>query len=344
MSGRLLGDRTAARPLPSTDLYFLSACGHRVDRGSLVRWRRRQPIERRGANCFVHGDAMLLIRRDRPAVMREALAWPGRLAYLVDDDIAGAADSPELPEDYRHRLAAFDRDYHQLLLARADLLVVPADPLAHLFAAEPEISARIRRIDPYWPEPLADQHHFTALEGGAPLRIAHLGSASHGGALGTIAPLVSDLLAAREDIDFTYVAPGPVHPALDHHARAHRVRPMVWPAWRRWLARRRFHLALYPLAASRFDAARSSNKLYEHAIAGAVGVYPQRWPPAQALGDDGALFAPADPAEWGLALAEAIGRRDELKRLAAGAADALARQAPQLMQQNVWRAFFGIEF
>ena len=332
--------RKLRRPqrLPSTDLFFLNACGYRV----ATAWKRA-PITAQGLNCFVHGDAMLLVRSDTPEVMRAALNWPGRLAYIVDDDIAGAADSPGLPDHYRRRLATFDATWHRPLIARADLLVAASDVLAHGLAERPAVKRpRLQRIDPYWALPLADQRHFAGLDHGDKLRIAHLGSGSHQGGLCAIAPAVAALLDQDSSISFTYVAAEIVSAALEAHPRAHRLAPRSWPRYRRWLSHARFHLALYPLTASRFDRARSCNKLFEHAIAGAVGVYPQDWPAAQMAGD-GAMLAPGDPGSWAGALAVAVSRRSELADMAARAARSLSGYDTATMQRTIWSDFFKIE-
>ncbi len=332
--------RGLRRPLrlPSTDLFFVNACGHQVAR----RWRQK-PVTARGLNCFVHGDAMLLVRSDTPELMRAALDWPGRLAYIVDDDIPGAADSPGLPDHYRRRLAAFDRDWHQPLIARAELLVAASDVLAGRLANLP-LAHRppVQRIDPCWALPLADQRHFAGLDQGGELRLAHLGSGSHQGGLGAIAPAVTALLDHDRSISFTYISAEMVTAALETHPRAHRLAPRNWPRYRRWLRQARFHLALYPLTASRFDRARSCNKLFEHAIVGAVGLYPQDWPAARMAGA-GAMLAPADPSCWAGALAEATARRGEMAVLAAAAAGSLSHHDTGSMQRAIWSDFFNIE-
>ena len=326
--------------LPSTDLYFRNALGH-----LLARWWRpcgqgRVPILPISANCFAIGQWLVLIRRDSDEIMRKALDWPGPLAYVIDDDIAGAASSPSLPADYRQRLAQFDAAWHRPLLARAQAVVVPADALAGLLGADPAISAPIQRIEPCWHLPLADQSHFAALAHGAPLRIAHLGTASHSGGLQAIAPALGKLLADNPKLRFTYVAPAPL-PDLPRHNSQH-IAPQSWPRYRRWLAGQRFHLALYPLTGERFDRARSASKLTEHAIVGAAGLYPQDWAPAKALGT-GALLAPAEPANWGEAITQAITSPTLLAQTAATAAAALTCQDAAAVQQELWARILGID-
>ncbi|WP_395392678.1 hypothetical protein WBP07_16475 [Novosphingobium sp. BL-8A] len=278
----------------------------------------------------------MLIRRDKDALMCRALDWPGRLVYLIDDDIAGAAQSPDLPADYRRRLAEFDQAYHRALLERADVLLVPSEPLVRLFAQDPRITAKVLRIFPYWPFDYADDRHFAELERGAPLRIAHLGSGSHAGAFAAVAPALAELLEGSADVHLTCFG-RELPPALpNRHPRIARLTPMRWPAYRRWLPRQRFHLALYPLEPTPFDVARSANKVVEHAIVGAVGLYPEDWPLADLAGG-GCLTAPADPADWAAALKDAVGRRAEWPGLVRQAARSMAPCHDRTAQRAIWR-------
>lgn len=316
--------------LPTTDIYFADACHDWIGR-----WWTRRPVKAVAANCFAAGDTMVLIRRDEDAVMRRALAWPGRLIYLIDDDISGAAGSPDLPQDYRRRLNEFDRQFHQALLERADTLLVSSPALQALFAANPRITAQIGEVFPYWPMKPADTRHFDGLERGEALRIVHLGSGSHAGAFAALAPAIAQILDGTDNVHFTYIGREAPAPILANHPRTTRIAPMRWPAYRRWLARQRFHLALYPLDDTRFDAARSANKIVEHGVVGAVGLYPESWPFAQMV-SGGSLSAPADPASWAAALKDAIGRRGQLADLAQQAARALTAGPGRAAQRTLW--------
>jgi len=328
--GRLLAE--PAR-LPTTHLYFANAMEPEVSR-----WWRRGPIQAVGANCFIHGDNMVLIRRDRPYVMREALAWSGRLAYLIDDDIAAGLASPNLSPAYREKFARFEHDFHRPLLARADLVAAPSRALADAFGSDRKIKSEVRRIDPFWPSPFADQAHFVPLADGASLRMVHLGSGSHHAALVAIAPIVVDLLDRHPLANFTYFSAKPVFPALEAHPRARRIETKTWPEYRRWLSRHRFHLALYPLMPDPFDRARSINKLIEHALVGAVGVYPEDWAPARMV-EGHALTAPSDPTQWGDALEAAVAGRERLAAMAEGAARDLAMRDYRATQRRLWGDF-----
>ncbi len=323
---------------PTTDLYFRNVLTPHI-----ARWWRRGPIRQVGANSFIAGDWFVLIRRDTPHQMREALAWPGRLAYVIDDDVAGAASCAALPEAYRARLAEFERRFHRDLLVRSDVVLTASDALSATLATDRRMASRLRRIDPVWRQPLADLAHFAPLATGATLRMVQLGTGSHRAALATIAPQVARVLDRHPDTSFTYFSARRVCDTLETHPRARRLDPMTWREYQRWMARHRFHLALYPLDQTRFDRARSANKITEHAILGAVGLYPEGWRPAQRLGDGAALFAPDDPEAWEEAIEAALAERPRLSHIAAEAAQTLANADPTAAQQAVWSDILGLD-
>ncbi|PXA83371.1 hypothetical protein DMC47_43745 [Nostoc sp. 3335mG] len=322
--------------LPTTDLYFLNCC-----RRSVTRWWRTGPVERLGANSFACGDRMLLIRRDTPALMERAIAWPGTLVYLIDDDIDGAAQSPGLPPDYRRRLARFADDHFDRLLRRADVLAVSSDTLADRLRADPRVVAGIVRIDPFWAEPFADRSHFQSLSART-LSIAHLGTASHGGGLTRLAPAIIAVLDAFPQTDFTFFGGRGAHPLLESHPRSRRIDPMRWPRYQRWLPRQRFHLALYPLAPTAFDRARSCNKLLEHAIVGAAGIYPEDFPPATML-SDGAILAPSDPVAWQDRLFDAVSKPETLAARVGRTAELLSALDLGTAQRRIWSSLLGAD-
>jgi hypothetical protein len=333
---------------PTTDLYFRTAMArHITARWPASLWRKA-PIRAVGQNSFIAGEWFILVRRDKPRLMREALAWGGRLAYVIDDDVSGGMACPELPPAYRAKLAAFERSYHRDLLARADAVLAASDTLVTALTASAQaarrLGPRLARIDPVWHQPLADQAHFAALEQPTTLRIVQLGTGSHRGALSAIAPLMAEVLERQPLTSFTYFSARAIDAALEKHPRARRLDPMTWREYQRWMARQRFHLALYPLAQTPFDRARSASKITEHAILGAAALYPESWQPAQdAIAQSAALPAPDDPAQWRDAITAAIAQRAALGKIAERAAQRLACQHPAAVQQALWGSLLELD-
>lgn len=319
--------------IPTTDLYFLNACGHAVSG-----WFRRGTVRRIGINCFEAGDAVLLVRRDDDQLMRDLRhRTGGRLLYLVDDDIAAAKVSPSLPPDYRDRLVRFYDEHHRALVKRADTLVVTSATLMEKFASHPDV----RLLHPVWHLPLADDRHFDELDRGRKVRAVHLGSGSHAAGLSFLTPILEVLLDQHERLDFTYVGRNPALGNLDRHPRVHRLRPRSWPSYRRWIRNQRFHLGLYPLPDTPFDRARSHNKLLEHGVVGVAGMYSSTWPAAQMLLGS-SLSAGESAEQWIEVLSSSLARPEGLRQRMLQARPALTGLNDPNIQRRFWSELLDI--
>lgn len=309
--------------LPTTDLYFLNACANWLHRP----WRRGA-VRRIGSNTFTIADTLLLIRRDTPARMHDALSWRGRVVYLVDDDIAAGGTCRHLPAEYRRRLARFHADWQLPLMERADMVVTTSPVLRS--ALEP-VANGTRLLHPFWPHQPAGLNHFAQGE----TRLVHLGSGSHRRGLMQITPALLSTLDAEPDVRLTCFGRPGEHPALERHPRVSMLRPMRWWRYRRWIARQRFHIALYPLTDSPFDAARSANKLAEHAIVGAAGIYSAGWRPMGKL--DGAGIGVDDTAgAWEGAIRSLVRERARAADIVRAAAGVLRPLFDPVHQHQFW--------
>ena len=318
--------------LPTTDLYFLNSCADSVS--GLF---RRGPVKKLADNCFSAGETVLLVRQDRAHVMQRILAAPPkRLVYLIDDDIQAAGQDASLPQDYRDRLTRFHAEFHAEFVARADTLVVTSDPLLRKFSSHRDV----RIVHPVWHLDLADDRHFDALAGGAPVHAMHLGTASHQAGLDFLKPVVGLLLERFARFHFTYIGRRPRLGALDLHPRIHRERPQAWRRYRKSLGQRRIHLGLYPLPDTPFNRARSRNKLLEHAVVGAVGVYSRSWPTASQL-QGCAILAGEDAADWIVALSPYLEEPQRLRPLAQAARAVLSPLNDATSQRRFWADVLG---
>jgi hypothetical protein len=195
----------------------------------------------------------------------------GPVHYLIDDDIAAGIADPSLPEGYRRRLEmAFRESVEERAFGRVAMVITPSVRLEERYRA---MGKEVRRLDPAWPVPQeADLRHF---HGGGPVRVAFLGTRSH---LADLELLRAALEDPRREWEFHHFlgvhAPGWLARRLLVSAHA----PMGWAAYRRKLARLRFHVAVYPMKDTPFNLARSCNKLMEHAMVGAASVFSERVP------------------------------------------------------------------
>jgi len=312
--------------IPTTDLYFVNSCGHKV-----ARWLKPGPVKPIGANSFAIGDTYLLIRRDTDRIMRDLLESPRRLVYLVDDDIEGAATSPSLPEGYRKRLMEFHSRYHGALTRRADILVATSPVLLDRFAWHTDV----RLLHPVWHLPMAGNRHFDGIEEAKPIRAVHLGSGSHSDGIAFLRPVLTQLIDRYEQLHFTYIGASPALGSLDDHARVQRMKPQSWRVHKRWLARQRFHLGLYPLPNTPFHRARSRNKILEYGIVGAVGVYPADWQPAQTMKNHALLCSP-EQRHWTDTLSTVLSECRRIRALSECSGAVLDRLNDPANQRAFW--------
>ncbi len=287
MRGPML-ERLAARAIardssPTADLYLLGAIGDQVGPG--------RSIERLGPGVFASAETLLVMRhagRAAPLPRRRRVFW------LIDDDVEAAIADPNLPVGQRAKLALLERRHGRRLLAAGAEVVASSASIAERYRAR----APVHLLMPRWDLPLA----IPPTRRGAGLRIAYLGSAVHRGDLALLATQLRRLLDARPGLELHLAANHRLGPLAGHP----RLRPIMatgWRAYRAWIATQRFDIAIYPLLDTAVNRARSVNKLIEHAVVGAAGIYSETWPEARRVARRGAGMVVANrPEAW----AEAI--------------------------------------
>ncbi|MFN3262390.1 MAG: hypothetical protein ACE37J_17735 [Pikeienuella sp.] len=314
MLRRLLARALTTLNSPTADLYFANACADWLEAGLVTRY---------APTVFASAATRLVIRHDARA--GRASLRPHHV-YLIDDAIDLEGADSALSPYWRFKLERVERAAAARFLPWARAVVVSADPLAAMIRARaPE--ADVRRLDPYWETGFADLSHH---EAPGPFRVAFLGSQVHGPDFAPLAPVLRDFLEVWPEAELIV---GGGHGRLVQHPRARDLGAMGWADWRRALPGLRPHVALYPLAETPFNAARSLNKLIEHGIAGAAGLYAAHWTPSRRAAEAGAgLALGPDPREWRAALDALAADRARAASMAT-AGQALARRlndpAPQ---------------
>jgi hypothetical protein len=253
---RIAAIRERRSRIATTDLYFfnpLKVLG--FDLGSV--W----PI---GRNVYQVGSIAVISRyasnEELDAFQRRGIS---QVVYIADDDFAAGAHDTHLPEEYRRKLHNFVNGTWRRICDMADTVLVPSPRLF------PYYGDRSYFVHPMWDVAPANTDHFNCE---TPLRIAYLGSRSHQQDLAMITPTLLSLLNERRDLTLTTWLGNHVPSELLSTGRVTAVQPQRWHDYKRDIVRRRFHLALYPLQPSAFNAARSSNKIFEHAVTGAASL------------------------------------------------------------------------
>jgi hypothetical protein len=306
--------------LPTTDLYFLNP---------LRTWKASDPdaaalprIENLAPNVYAVGRTGVIVRYGRERdVDRLTRAGVRQIVYIADDDFVAGSEDARLPARYREKLAAFAQGGWPTLRDAADIVIVPGAVLAESYGPK----ARI--LPPAWHRPPAPSHRFAR---GGPIKVAHLGTGSHIADLAAFAPAIAEVLSAHPHARLTLFSGERAPPPLKEHGQVRLRPPMSWWRYKLSLPRMRFHLALYPLADTSFNRARSANKLYEHALVGAASLMSPNPALREAAGPGLAgLFVEGGAQDWAARLEadlsdpQAVRQRAEATRARIGATDPL---------------------
>ncbi len=312
--------------LPTTDLYFLNPL--RALRRSAA-GARMPPPRCLAPNVYAIGGTGVIVRYGGEGdIDRLRRAGMRQLVYIIDDDIAAGADDKLLPARYREKLAAFAHGPWRTLCDAADIVIVPGAFLAETYGAKARILPPAWRDDPP-PHPS---------DGSQVIDIVHLGTGSHASDLSAVAPAIADTLDAHPHARLTLFTLAEPPPALSGHKQLRISRPMRWWRYKRALPRMRYHLALYPLADTAFNRARSANKLFEHALTGAASLMSPNPALRDAAGDIPGLFVEGGVEEWAKQLNADLTDPDAMRRRTAKTRERIAATAPLQSAMTAWRA------
>ncbi len=275
---------------PTSDLYFCNACQDAIARGD---------VQQLSATVFASETALLVLRHGAGFDLQKALRGRTRLIWFCDDDIdAGCADR-SLPGLHRLKLALVDRWAARRIGAQADAVVLSTDRLAAM-AEQVAPSRPVHVIAPFWSEPALPLDHFHSPK---TVEIGFLGAQTHAADLLPYLTVIEDVLARNDNVRF-HVSSGHRLPSgLAGHERVVQITPLRWQNYRTQMGQVRYHILLYPLAATPFNRARSINKIIEHGLLGGAAIYTETWPEAARIADAGAgIVLPDDKAAWQAAI------------------------------------------
>ena len=320
---------------PTEDIYFLESVaprlrseGHFAGRLDVRGWRwwlARAVLSRQlGAN--------LVLCRTLPKMAlgwleRERAAF-GTIRYLIDDDLAAAAEDASLPAAYRERMAAAAARQPRLL-ALADEVVACNGQLATRLR---EGHGNVRVMTPPLISPLPALAHFAAGPSAErPWRIGFHGTRAHLADLAQIAPALEGLQRDRDDAELALMLGEHTPAGLAALPRTRCPAPLPWGKYRDYQASRRVHIGLAPLLDTPFNRAKSFIKFLDIAAMGGVGIYSNRYPYTELVehGVNG-LLADDDPADWRRCLAWLLDHPERAHAMAQAAAETAARRGQTL--------------
>lgn len=316
------------RRLPTTDLYFLGPLALLRAEGHGARARPA------GRHVYVVGRTAVVSRyADAGELARLTRLGFERLVYIADDDFVAGGEDPALPPRYRAFLQGFGRTEWQRLRDRADAVVVPGPALAEAYGSKSRI------MHPFWPAPAGSLDHF---EGREAFHIAYLGTKSHRGDLETMRPALEAVLDRRPDVRLTLFWGRDLPPWLIGRSNVRSLPVLPWWLYRRVLPRLRFHLTLYPLRPSAFNAARSANKLFEATVVGAASLMSPLPVLTDAAGAGLAdAFVGGGADEWTARIMADVDDRRRVLDRAARAAERVRRLDVAGQAVVLWRSLLG---
>ncbi|MDN6298536.1 MAG: glycosyltransferase [Halomonas sp.] len=316
---------------PTEDIYFLESvvpflrsAGHDAGRLDVRGWRWRFArwvlVRQPGAN--------LVLCRTLPA---RVLSWLeryreafGRVVYIIDDDLAAAAEDTTLPPAYRARMARA-AEQQPRLLALADEVQVASPQLArrlqhdNVTVTPPPMIAPRPGLEHFARKPSAEE----------PWRLGFYGTRAHLADLERIAPVLEAIQRKRDDTTLELMLGEHAPAALACLPRTNCPPPLGWQKFRRYQARQRVHIGLAPLCDTPFNRGKSFIKFLDIAAMGGVGVYANCAPYTEVVehGVNG-LLAKDDPADWQRCIEWLLDHPARARSMAARAsADARAREA-----------------
>lgn len=279
--------------IPTTDLHFANACRPWIKSGLLS----SGPITKLGANTFRRDGTLIVCRRDDEVLLGRLLARKGTgLIYIMDDDLGAAEADSTLPEDYRDRLMRLRDGLHRKLVEAAEQIVVPSESHRRLYQA---FDKPIETLPPYWSELAYPPSQAVSREQGEPLELGYLGTASHRADRAFVMDIVDLLVERGMNFRLSLFGGSDLPARLRSHRALNVMRSMSWPTYRATMRHRRFDLLLYPLMDTPFNQTRSVNKIIEHAVHGAPGIYSAEWQfAARVKQSDAGLTVANDPEKW----------------------------------------------
>lgn len=245
-------------------------------------------------------DAFVIVVRylDSRALRHLRAAAPALagVAWLVDDDMPGAARETSLPLFYRWRLARFWIRYGAAIGRLASEIWFASDWLLERYGGGGDPA--FQRIDPVDDAP-ARAAERPPRRPGEPVVIFYHGQITHLHECLWLRDVIRDVQARVPASIAEIVGNRQVKDAFLDIPRCRIVHPMSWTSYRSYVDAARGDIGLAPLRDTAFNRARSYVKYLEIVRHGGVGVFADSPPYAAVVrhGENG-LLLPMDKARW----------------------------------------------
>ena len=321
---------------PTVDKYFLGPMAPHVARSGFPLPRlnvfagANKPVRQLGPHLFATASHAVLLRHCTPDEFRilDERRFPAEnVHYVIDDDLKAISEDPAVPDSYRIRTRTWMTDDLPRILELCGQIIAPAREILSAYGSHEH-----RLLTPCMLKAgTSFRHH----ERKGPFRIIYAGTGSHAADLEMIAPALAGFCAAHEDVRLVTFLGKHAPASLQGHKRIRHHNPLRWPLFRAYMEHARFHAALAPMRETPVNRARSINKILDHALLGAAGIYSAgACPQIDQAVEDGknGLLAASAPGEWRDALETLYANRDMTRDIAingASSASILGAPAPK---------------
>jgi len=253
--------------IPTTDLYFANAC---------MSWASKSPQFRcEGKNSFSNEKSIIICRKEKNHIFRRLIKQKNKLFYyIIDDNLWDIEESNDLPLNYKNKLIKLRDGQHSEIIKMSEAVIVPSNILRDKYR---ERGYRSFRMNPFWSENIPDVWNFEKLNNHSPLRIGFLGTASHVDDRKFVIQVYQGLLESCANVELTIFGVDGIHKKFLNSKKIKIQKYKNWESYRNIIRNLNFDILLYPILQSKFNDARSLNKIVEHAVCGGLGVYSESW-------------------------------------------------------------------
>ena len=314
----ILGSRLYKGASASASLYLKWSCADLIASGALVEL---------SPTVFRHGDTVIVIRHLSGLA---SVPEHSKLIYVIDDDWRAGLSDASLPATYRLQLAMEFKRVAPKLEHNASTILAASEYLTDQYRTRyPEKT--VTPISPAWPEATSDLAQET------PRRLAYLSAATHRKDSKFLAPVLDALLGTHPDLSLTLSHAFAVPGEWKGKKNVTILPQMGWSAYLDWMNGQRFDLLLYPLMDTPFNAARSSNKLFESDQLGAALIASETWRPGQMAAEMGRCLVKKNAkSQWIDAILDILETPARANSLSARNRSVFTVERPLLSQNLLW--------
>lgn len=247
--------------LPTTDIYLASRLAG--VQGLPARFVDTT-VELLDSFSLPEGTFVIIVRHSPKAWLRLLQRHRGQLAgvaLLLDDDIPGVLGCPDLPLRYALKTA-----FRYLTTRRLFASLCDAVWVSTLFLQD-----KYRAVGPRLLEPLYLGTPFHAKS--QAVTYSYHGTSSHRREVAFLVEVVRRVQSRLDNAHFEIIGGAGIRRLFRGIPRVRVQHPMTWPDFLAYTASVHHAVGLAPMLDTRFNQARSHNKLYDITRCGAAGIY-----------------------------------------------------------------------